>query len=130
MADEVRYFSNGTEGQAWMAEHCNRCRHDHGTHRPEWDAEDGCPHVLSLVVGTADPVFIADTLSMPSGGELSTWACVEYTRCPCDRGPDDSGVPLPPVVDPNQSALFDADRLMPGVPRRVYLDEVPVEVRA
>jgi hypothetical protein len=36
-------FSNGTEGEAWMARWCYRCLHDQG--------EEGCPLVLAAFLG-------------------------------------------------------------------------------
>lgn len=121
MSDSVYYFSNGTEGDIWMREHCNRCLHDHGTHQPEWGAEDGCAHILSMMAGTANQVFIR----VPHAtAQFDVLECTEFTRCPCDRGPDDPGVPEKRPIDPNQGALFDTDGLMPGVWRDIVLDEL------
>ena len=122
--ESVRYFSNGTEGRMWMAEWCDRCTHDHGTHREEWDAEDGCPHLLNTLSNLFDPVFIRTSITLPSGYEFQTWDCVEFSRCPCDNGPDDPGVEPTPIPDPNQGVLFNTTDLMPGVWRDVVLDEL------
>lgn len=126
-ADEsVRYFSNGTEGGIWMSEWCNRCVHDHALHT---DTGEGCEHILNTMVEVFDPVFlrVTKTARHYQTGEpvdYETWECIEFSRCPCDRGPDDPGQPLKPTPDPNQGALFDADALMPGVWRDVVLDEL------
>ena len=124
---DVHYFSNGTDGQIWMNEWCNRCANDHGTHKAEWD-EDGCPHIVSTLVHQFDPVFIPteELVERPDGTTFvwSSWSCMEFRRCPCDRGPEDPGVEPPAPIDPNQGALFDTDGLMPGVWRDVVLDEL------
>lgn len=109
-----------------MNEHCNRCVHDHGTHRDEW-TDNGCEHILSTILETFDPVFIrtVETIVREDGTswDWHSWDCVEFSRCPCDRR-DDPGVPMVPPPDPNQLVLFDASMLMPGVWRDVVLDEL------
>lgn len=129
--ETVHYFSNGTEGYAWMDRNCDRCVHDHINHRPDAD-NPGCPHILSLYVGTPDPVFIPEmaTYTDRHGVEREyreTWTCIEFSRCPCDRGPDDPGEPAAPTPDPNQGVLFDVDALTPGVWRDVVLDTFATE---
>jgi hypothetical protein len=130
-SDDVRYFSNGTEGYGWMAENCDRCTHDHINHRPDAD-DPGCPHIASLFFGTHDPVFIPEMTKWTdkNGVEreyVGTWTCIEFSRCACDRGPDDPGVEPKPTPDPNQGALFDTGELMPGVWRDVVLDTFPTD---
>lgn len=126
MTDDVHYFSNGTEGHMWMADHCDRCVHDHGMHT---DAENdtGCDHLLNTLIHAYDPVFIrtSETVTRDDGTtfEWESWDCVEFSRCPCDRR-DDPGVPLPVPSDPAQGVLFDASVLMPGVWRDIVLDEL------
>lgn len=127
MSDEVVYFSNGTEGRMWMSEWCDRCIHDHAEmHGPDGRGP-GCLHIANTLIQAFDPVFIPETVTgIREDGttwEFDTWSCMEFSRCPCDRGPDDPGVEIPPPPDPNQLALFDADALPPGVWRDVVLDE-------
>lgn len=119
---DVRYFSNGTEGCAWMANWCDRCTHDHDEMHVQ-QVGPGCEHTANLYFGHYDPVF---TRQDPL--EFAGWRCIMFSRCQCDRGPDDPGVEPAPIPDPNQGALFDVDALAPGVWRDVVLDTFPVGV--
>lgn len=46
-------FSNGTEGDAWMAIWCSYCTHDHTIHGP--DAGTGCQLIGDAMLGASDP---------------------------------------------------------------------------
>ena len=122
----VYYFSNGTEGSLWSAEWCERCTHDHTNHGPDATFENGCPHIVSMLTGSADDVFVR-TMNDRGYTDLQ---CIAYSRCTCDNGPGDPpGEPPPPPVDPNQGALFDVEAVTPGVWRDVVLDTLtPAEV--
>ena len=122
MSGDVHYFSNGTEGFAWMDEWCNRCANDHCTHNADPDYENACGIIRDLISHRANPAMV-DFRRQTKYGELPDWKCMEFSRCSCDRGPDDSPGPEPePPVHPDQCVLFDADALMPGVPRGALLD--------
>jgi hypothetical protein len=44
------YISNGTEGELWMADNCERCARDHSWHA-DGDTADQCPVLIALVIG-------------------------------------------------------------------------------
>lgn len=120
--DERHYFSNGTEGRAWSAQWCDRCTEDHGMHGDQWS--EGCPLILSMLVGINEPELLGDNFTEPM-------TCLRFSRCQCDRGPDDPpGPPPPPPVDPNQGLLFEVTTEMTGVTRGAALDAWPAEVDA
>jgi hypothetical protein len=119
-SDRVFYFSNGTEGSIWMADNCDRCVGDHAMHVDQDDVDHGCPHILSMICGTHDDAFVR----IDNDRGYDDLHCTKFSRCPCNRGLDDPGVELPPPIDPNQGALFDVERVMPGVWRCVVLDEL------
>lgn len=127
MSEPVYYFSNGTEGRIWQDQWCNRCTHDHVTHNPEPDYENGCRHILSMVAGIEDDAFIRI-----NNGRYDELHCLNFARCSCDNGPEDPPGPPPPMPpNPNQGVLFDVEQVAPGVWRDVVLDELkPAEVLA
>jgi hypothetical protein len=117
----VCYFSNGTEGEWWMSRWCYRCVHDHNFHGDDGSQDNPCLHQLNLYLHAHDPVFLRSD-DNPRGPVPDRWTCIEFSRCSCDRGPDDPGVEPPPPIDPHQIALFDADEVAAGVPADVWHD--------
>lgn len=108
-----------------MARWCYRCTRDHNFHSDDGPQNDPCMVQMSMYIGQRNGALISSprTIQLSSGPlEVDDWQCVEFARCACDNGPDDPGVIPPPPPDPNQAALFDASRLMPGVWRDVVLD--------
>lgn len=122
----VCYFSNGTEGEMWMSLWCYRCVHDHNFHGDTGSQTDPCLHQLNLYLHESDPVFLA-TNDDPRA-VVDRWTCIEFSRCPCDNGPDDPGVEPTPSPDPNQLALFDREAVAAGVPADVWHDTFTKEV--
>lgn len=113
------YFSNGTEGYGWQSRWCDRCANDHGMHNGNM-GEPQCPHIMDLLFGNDNGVFLGDNFTEPM-------TCIDFTRCTCDRGPDDPpGEKPPPPIDPNQGALFDITEVAMGVPAVVYADMFPM----
>lgn len=113
------YFSNGTEGYGWQSRWCDRCANDHDMHS---GGDQGCPHVLDLLFGHDNGVFLGDNFTEPM-------VCIDFRRCTCDRGPDDPpGDEPPPPVDPNQGVLFDVADVAMGLWAGVYADECSVLV--
>ena len=121
---EVHYFSNGTEGHMWMDAWCNRCVNDHCTHSDDPDYEHGCEHIRTMMRHEPIPAMVEVPFTTKSGWETTDWHCMDFRRCPCDRGPDDPpGEEPEPPVHPGQGQMFDTNELMPGVPRGVLIDE-------
>jgi hypothetical protein len=100
-----RYFSNGTEGYAWMAQWCDRCALDHGMYRGNGDG--GCQIVaLALVDGDAViPEWIDETEEKGFTFPPAV-TCIMFERCrPCFPDKNDPPKPRPPI--PGQSQFFD-----------------------
>jgi hypothetical protein len=91
-------FSNGTEGEAWMANNCERCTHDKGTR--DGTDESGCPLVMVAILGQTPSEWI-ETERFGLG---DSYTCVEFRG---EDEPDYEPKPLP--VDPDQLELIPAD---------------------
>lgn len=103
-----RYFSNGTEGYAWMAEWCDRCANDHQAHVDHH--EDGCPIIGShLAFPEKERPKWVDLTDEYGFTFPPAVRCLSFTPCAaCGEGGggDDHRVPRSPL--PGQLALFDA----------------------
>lgn len=103
-------FSNGTDGEIWMASNCERCIHDKGTR----DGSDpaGCPLVMVALLGKTP----SEWMRQPEHGYL----CIEFRS---EDEPDTEPKPLP--VDPDQLELIPAEPYR-GV--RMFIEPQEVEV--
>lgn len=123
-----RYFSNGTEGFAWMANWCDRCERDHQAHIDHH--EDGCKIFLRSLTLERDEI-IPEWIEQDRYALGDNVHCVEFRPCgECGEGRgdgDDEPKPIP--IHPDQGQLFDTTNLTPGVPRGVLIDEGLIEVR-
>ena len=118
------YFSNGTEGAAWQADWCDRCEADHDEMHTTLTGP-GCEIMSRSFLDEPIPEWI-DNRASEGFTFPPAIVCIDFRRCACDRGPDDPpGEPRPVPVDPDQTVLFDANVLAPGVPRAVFLDAFP-----
>ncbi len=113
-------FSNGTEGSAWMANHCDRCLRDAFVHQGR-----GCPIIAkALVDRDADIPEWLDTFPRGPNGEFVPFRLGEHPTCiefkPRGwRNPE----PKPKPAPPGQGGLFE-----PTTGPMVYAD-VAAEVR-
>ena len=129
-----RYFSNGTEGHAWMAEWCNRCANDHACHTIDGDAGDGCEIVLRSMVNTDDviPEWV-DECEDAWHYLPRRMNCLMFSLCKACH-PDDDGPERPrrPKPGPGQEQLFDVPEhhLMWKGAAEDYLAQFPAEVDA
>lgn len=91
-----RPFSNGTEGDAWMAKWCTYCARDHAMHMErgddgEWhecgDPADACRLILASMCGEWPEGWIPE----PDDGSFSLPSrliCTAFTPCePCGGDP-------------------------------------------
>lgn len=108
-----RYFSNGTEGYAWMANWCDRCDKDHQAHVGEH--ENGCEIIARSMLAEPDeliPEWVETwdgTGPFPPGDNVH---CLAFAPCQgCNPGDDGCGWETPtgpPPVHKDQGKLFDA----------------------
>lgn len=92
-------FSNGTQGEIWMAGWCERCAND----TPELvDRGKGCPLIMVALMGRTPSEWMAQPNESPD-----QYHCAEFRD---DDDPGQSGdLPDPsPEID-GQLPLFDAD---------------------
>jgi hypothetical protein len=89
-------FSNGTEGEAWTENWCERCVHD----SPELvDRGEGCPLIMVALMGRTPGEWLRQ-----EGFRLGDqYRCVEF-RDQDDPGPGYEAPPDPPL--PGQEVLF------------------------
>ena len=108
-----RYFSNGTEGYAWMANWCDRCDKDHQAHID--NHEDGCPIIAMAYLLDGDETIPEWVETWDGKGPFplgDNVHCLAFAPCQqCDGGGGDDGCgwepPQPPVVvHPDQGLLF------------------------
>lgn len=108
-AREGSPFSNSTDGDAWMANNCERCINDKG---------DGCPLILVALIGKTPAEWIEkDPLS------LDRYTCIHF------RDEDDGPGPTEPTPIPTpdgQEELFGREGF--ERPARMFADTKPVEV--
>lgn len=69
-AEEAAPFANGTEGELWMSEHCERCTFG--------DEEANCPLILLAMIGRTPRVWTR----VENAGPCHTWHCPEWTPIP------------------------------------------------
>lgn len=116
-----RYFSNGTEGYAWMAEWCDRCDKDHQAHIDHH--EDACPIIARSFLLEADETIPEWVDNSETEGFTFPPAvhCLSFAPCQqCEPGGDDGcgwEPPTPPVVVHPDQATFDFDDLAAAFPR-------------
>lgn len=92
-------FSNGTEGEAWLENWCERCVND----SPEMvDAGNGCPLILVSLIGRT-PV---EWTEQDSGDLGDTYHCTEF-RDEDDKPPRPPRPYKPPPENPNQITIFE-----------------------
>lgn len=116
--------SNGTMGSMWQAEWCERCTLDHGfshVSEDEQRAEDGCPHLLRMMVEDGPFDFLIDRHEPgPGGWDPRKLECRWFDRCHCqDEDGDDRPHPIP--VHPDQGMLFDMLEDSPVTPGGIAL---------
>ena len=86
-----RPFSNGTEGEAWMAVWCTYCARDHGLHNGR-DSDPMCDLIGAAMLGDVWP---EQWIPEPDDGQFflpSRLVCTAFTACAeCggDPGADD-----------------------------------------
>lgn len=96
-ARDVRAFSNGTEGFAWMGNWCHECKHD------DDETEKWCPILTLAMIGEKTP---AEWVEKNPYGLGDRYECTEFE--PRDEdGDDPEPEPEPVPEDPNQLTIFD-----------------------
>ncbi len=104
-------FSNGTSGEIWMDDWCDRCAND----SPEMvDRGDGCPLILIALSGETPIEWLPQE-------STQDYHCIEF-RPDDDDGDDEPGPRRPPPEMPGQAELFPAEATHQGV--RMFTDVV------
>jgi hypothetical protein len=111
MENKIRYIpSNGTEGQMFIDNYCERCIHEKWLHHQESD--EGKCEILSNSLMNHQPCYDKDLKQ--DGWE---WFCnKDYTGRVCNQfkhwdwdNNDGNEPPKPEPYDPNQLVLFSFD---------------------
>jgi len=98
-AREGSPFSNGTEGECWMGQHCHRCINDKPAREGRY--EDGCVLILVALNNLTPAEWSEDQ----PRSLYHRWRCM-YFRDE-DDGPDEEPAPIPDP--PGQGALWPRD---------------------
>lgn len=77
------YISNGTMGETWQAQNCERCAKDHGWHADE-EAAEQCPVLTALLIGEHPIEGLVRHADRPWPSELE---CTYFQPCACGRQP-------------------------------------------
>lgn len=86
-------FSNGTEGEVWTANWCDRCIHDKPAR--ETGGEDGCALLTIAIVGRTPAEWLEHR------GEDGAYSLSDQYHCIMFRPEDDPGPGEPePIPDP------------------------------
>jgi hypothetical protein len=116
-AREGSPFSNGTEGECWMANNCHRCVHDAPVRRDEWDK--GCPLILVAYLGKTP----AEWLEKDRSRLGDQYTCMYFRDENDGPGPQE---PTPIPDPPGQLTLCPRDEF--ERPARMFADTAPQEV--
>lgn len=91
-------FSNGTEGEAWMANWCARCVHDAPARRGDYG--NGCSHILTALTGQTPAEWLDQGVPYRIGDQ---YHCIDFRPEDDGRG-DDGHRPEDPM--PGQGELI------------------------
>lgn len=116
-AREGSPFSNGTEGECWMANNCHRCVHDAPVRRDEWDK--GCPLILVAYLGKTP----AEWLEKDRSRLGDQYTCMYFRDEEDGPGPQE---PTPVPDPPGQLTLCPRGEF--ERPARMFADTRPQEV--
>jgi hypothetical protein len=70
---------NGTEGDYFRAQNCDRCVRDHAWHNDEVDGAESCTIMLDALIGHSPPQWSHDTAT----GE--SWCSEFQGPCACSQ---------------------------------------------
>jgi len=78
--------SNGTEGDIFRFNTCDRCIHDHSWHTPPFEADESCPIIMDALAGEhsyPNPLGPPQWEGrwMPEGWQEAR--CTEFKPCEC-----------------------------------------------
>lgn len=90
-AIDERPFSNGSQGEGWMANNCDRCVHDKAARSN--NPGEGCPLVLVALMGRTPAEWLAPTEEAWIYGNFT---CIEFRDENHGPGPEPTPIPDPP----------------------------------